>query len=199
MASPPPVADTMPPRGVPVATPARLDAAALRSLFERLAAHGGTETRFVERRISSLLNEAAESRGVLRYVPPDRFEKRTESPEVQGLVIAGETATVEPANGTRRTLRVDQHPALATLASSLRALLGGDLDALHRAFVVAASGDASRWRIDLVPRDEEARALVTRIDARGQDDTLRRFDLHEAGGDVVELWLIGAGPGPGAK
>ena len=64
-------------------------------LMQTLAQRGPESARFVEKKYLAILDKPVESSGELRYVPPDRLEKRTLKPKPESLVLAGDQLSVE--------------------------------------------------------------------------------------------------------
>src|SRR5947207_3039459 len=60
-------------------------------LMQGLAARAPGKARFVERKYIAILDKPVESSGELRYIPPDRLEKRTLAPKPELLVLEGGT------------------------------------------------------------------------------------------------------------
>src|SRR3954464_11648857 len=68
----------------------------LDDLMKMLAQRGPESARFVEKKYLAVLdNKPVESSGELRYLPPNRIEKRTLKPKPDSLVVDNDQATVE--------------------------------------------------------------------------------------------------------
>ena len=81
-------------RGAATPAPAALSPSS--DLMRMLAQRGPESARFVEKKYLAVLdNKPVESSGELRYVPPNRIEKRTLKPKPDSLVVDGDKAIVE--------------------------------------------------------------------------------------------------------
>ncbi len=147
------------------------------------------EARYVERRFLAVLRAPLETRGTLRFDAPDRLEKAGD-PGADGVaervVVAGSLLTVEHG-AAPVALDLREHPEVAALVESVRALLAGDGAALRRDFEIDLAGDAARWQMVLSPRRHE---LVRWLRVDGMAATVTRIETQEADGDRSEL-LVG--------
>lgn len=155
----------------------------LEDLFARFAAVGSSNARFVETREVSLLNAPMESSGTLTYRRPDFLEKRTLQPQAESLRLDGDRLTLTQADGASRTLSVSSMPEIQSYVESIRATLRGDVPTIMRFYEVALDGTEQDWRMQLVPRADEARATVRRIVIAGREATIRRIEVQQADGD----------------
>lgn len=155
----------------------------LEDLFARFAAVGSSTARFVETREVSLLNAPMESSGTLTYRRPDFLEKRTLQPQAESLRLDGDRLTLTRADGASRTLSVSSMPEIQSYVESIRATLRGDVPTIMRFYEVALDGTEQDWRMQLVPRADEARATVRRIVIAGREAAIRRIEVQQADGD----------------
>ncbi|CAO3409174.1 LolA-related protein [Azospirillum largimobile] len=155
----------------------------LEDLFARFAAVGSSTARFVEIREVSLLNAPMESSGTLTYRRPDFLEKRTLQPQAESLRLDGDRLTLTQADGASRTLSVSSMPEIQSYVESIRATLRGDVPTIMRFYEVALDGTEQDWRMQLVPRADEARATVRRIVIAGREAAIRRIEVQQADGD----------------
>lgn len=155
----------------------------LEDLFARFAAVGSSNARFVETREVSLLNAPMESSGTLTYRRPDFLEKRTLQPQAESLRLDGDRLTLTRADGASRTLSVSSMPEIQSYVESIRATLRGDVPTIMRFYEVALDGTEQDWRMQLVPRADEARATVQRIVIAGREAAIRQIEVQQADGD----------------
>jgi hypothetical protein len=140
--------------------------------------------RFVERKYLKVLKAPLELRGTLTYVAPGKLEKRTLSPKPETLTIEGDRLTIESAaRNERRTLRLQAYPVLWAFVESIRSTLSGDIAALERFYRVELEGSRARWRLYLVPRDSEMRAVISLISIGGSRGRVERIEVQETRGD----------------
>jgi len=151
-------------------------------LMQALAARGPERARFVERKFIAILDKPVESSGLLRYVPPDRLEKRTLAPKPELLVLERGTLTLE-RDKRKLTLQLRDYPQIAAIVESLRGMLAGDRTALEKVYRLEAHGNRERWTLVMLPSDTKLAELVLRIDVEGTRDRVRSIEIRQADGD----------------
>src|SRR5262245_50160772 len=156
----------------------------LARLMQELAAVKTSKGRFVERRYVGILTAPLESSGTLLYVAPDRLEKRTLSPRAESMLLEGDQLTLESEQPKRRrSIRLDDYPAVGVFVESIRATLAGDLTALKRVFDIALEGDERRWRMLLRPGEPKMQELVSEIRISGSRGIIDSIEFLEPNGD----------------
>jgi outer membrane lipoprotein carrier protein LolA len=153
-------------------------------LMRELGAVKRSQARFVERKYLKVLNAPLELRGTLTYSAPGKLEKRTLSPRPETLTVEGDRLTIESAaRNERRTLRLQDYPVLWAFVESIRSTLSGDIAVLERFYRVELEGGPAQWRLYLVPRGQEMRAVISLIRIGGSRDRVDLIEVHEANGD----------------
>ena len=153
-------------------------------LMQELAKVKASKGRFVERRYLGVLTAPLESSGTLLYVAPDRLEKRTLSPRVESVLLEGDQLTLESEQPKRRrSIRLEDYPAVGVFVESIRSTLAGDLPALKRLFEIALEGDERRWRMVLRPGEPKMQELVSEIRISGRGGTIGSIEFLEPNGD----------------
>jgi Outer membrane lipoprotein carrier protein LolA-like len=151
-------------------------------LMQGLAQRGAERSLFVEKKFIAILDRPLESSGELRYVPPDRLEKRTFKPKPESLVLDRDTLAIERGN-QKHALRLQDHPEVAAFVESLRGTLAGDRKALERVYRLELHGNEERWTLVMYPSDAKLAAMVLRIDVTGTRDRVRSIEILQADGD----------------
>lgn len=151
-------------------------------LMQSLAQRGTERALFVERKFIAILDKPLESSGELRYVPPDRLEKRTLQPRPESLVLDRDRLSIERGN-QKHSLRLQDYPEIAAVVDSLRGTLAGDRKALERVYRLELHGSAERWTLVMLPSDARLAAMVLRIDVTGTRDRVRSIEILQADGD----------------
>ncbi|MGH7747250.1 MAG: LolA-related protein, partial [Candidatus Dormibacteria bacterium] len=169
------------------AAAAEPDAAALVAGLRQAAP---ARTAYTEVRFSSLLDRPLVLRGELTYPGPGRLGKRVDTPYREDTTIADGEVTVVRGARKPRHFSLSQAPELEGFLHGFLALLGGDANALAAKFTIAASGDATRWQLTLIPRDARLRRPVATIEVDGSGSHARCFVTREAGDDANVL-LVG--------
>jgi hypothetical protein len=156
----------------------------VQQLMRELSEVKRSQVRFVERKYLKVLNAPLELRGTLTYVAPGNLEKRTLSPKPETLTVEGDRLTIEnAARNERRTLRLQDYPVLWAFVESIRSTLSGDIAALERFYRVELEGGRARWRLYLVPRDPDMRAVISLINIGGSRGRVERIEVQETRGD----------------
>lgn len=169
--------------GLLLAAPSALAAEwGITQLMQDLAQRGAERGLFVERKFIAILDKPLESSGELRYVPPDRLEKRTLKPKPELLVLDRDRLSVERGNQTH-SLRLSEYPEIAAFVESLRGTLAGDRTALERVYRLELHGERERWTLVMFPSDTRLAAMVLRIDVTGTRDRVRSIETLQADGD----------------
>lgn len=164
-------------------------------LMQELAKVKTSKARFVERRYVGILTAPLESSGTLLYVAPDRLEKRTLSPRVEGMLLEGEQLTLESEQPKRRrSIRLADYPAIGVFVESIRSTLAGDLAALKRLFDIALEGDERRWRMVLKPTDRNMQELLSEIRVGGSRATIDSIEFLEPNGDRSTMTITRDAP-----
>lgn len=168
-------------------------------LMQGLAQRGAERALFVEKKFIAILDKPLESSGELRYVPPDRLEKRTLKPRPESLVLDRDSLAIERGN-QKRSLRLQDYPEIGVFVESLRGTLAGDRKALERVYRLELHGNQDRWTLVMYPSDDKLAAIVLRIDVTGTRDRVRSIEILQADGDrslmTVEP-LVGAAAAAG--
>jgi len=164
-------------------------------LMQELAAVKASKGRFVERRYVGILTTPLESSGTLLYVAPDRLEKRTLSPRVESVLLEGDQLTLESAQPKRRrSIRLEDYPAVGVFVESIRSTLAGDLAALKRLFEIGLEGDERRWRMVLRPTDRNMQELLSEIRVGGSRGTIASIEFLEPNGDRSTMTITRDAP-----
>lgn len=165
------------------------------AVLQALAQPVPTNTRFVERRESDLLDAPLILRGEMTRPDADRLVRSVLAPYSERSEIHGERVVVTREDGRERRFSLRRAPALAALRDGLQALLSGDVQALQASFevtleeTVADSVDgAGAWRFTMHPHSARVAEHIERLEAVGRGDTLRCLLTHEADGSVS--WLL---------
>lgn len=167
-------------------TPAKQDSHTawdVQQLMLELGAVKRSQARFTERKYLKALNAPLELSGTLRYEAPGKLDKRTLKPKPEALVVDGDRLTIERAGKPARKLRLQDYPVLWAFVESIRSTLNGDIAALEHFYRVELEGSRSRWRLYLVPRDPDMRAVISQISVGGSRDRIERIEVQETRGD----------------
>jgi hypothetical protein len=172
----------------------------LPQLMSAMAGIKSERRKFTELKYMTMLTAPLESSGLLIYEAPGHLEKHTLSPRDERMVLDQGVITLESrARHVRRTLMASQYPAVEAFVESMRATLAGDQNALTRYYQTRLEGRAADWRLQLVPRDPEARKLVRDIAIAGRGSEVTAIEILEADGTRTVMTVgaeVRAGEGP---
>lgn len=161
---------------------ARGDDAALDAVLERMASTSGVEAVFEERKELSLLTEPLDSRGVLYFVPPDRFARFTLHPGFTSLVVDGGVVHVREGRDGEDT-DLSGNPIARVFAENFVALWSGDRARLEHLYAPELRGDPERWELRLEPRRAPLAGALDAITLRGDREAVREMVVQERDGD----------------
>ncbi len=156
-------------------------------LMTAMAAVGERDHRFTETRTDPLLGAPIKSEGRLGWRAPDRVEKITETPAAERFVLEGTTVTLTRPGDKPRSLSINADPRLAPLVESLRAMLAGDRKGLERYFLLALTGDDTRWSVTLTPRYQSLKETLTSVVYTGHGGVIEKIVTTDAGGGVSTM------------
>lgn len=163
------------------AAPAKADWT-LQRLLEGFARTREARASFVERKRIAVLDRPLVSSGELRFLAPDRLEKRTLRPKPERLRVEGDRLSLERGE---RSLELDlrSYPEVAAFVESMRGTLAGDLNALERFYALRLEGEPAAWALTLTPRSSAMAALVARVRIAGRHAEISVIEIEQANGD----------------
>lgn len=161
----------------------------LAAVLERMASTPGVEASYVERKELSLLARPLESRGVIYFVPPDRFARFTTEPGFSSLVVDGEGVRFrEGRDGEEMDL--SGSPMARGFVESFMVLWRGDREELARLYALelepgSADGTSGEggWALRLTPRHAPLSRMIRAILLEGDEGGMRRMTVEEKDGD----------------
>src|SRR3989339_1240683 len=134
----------------------------IQQLMQGLSQVKEAKGKFVERKFLSVLKQPLESSGMLLFQAPDHLEKHTLAPKVETLVLDQGVLTIDSkARNIKRTLVLQEYPAIWAFVESIRSTLAGDLPTLQRFYQIELDGDAARWKMKLLPIELKMRDVVS--------------------------------------
>lgn len=167
----------------------------LPQLMQSLAQVQSSQGKFVERKHLAVLDVPLTSSGTLSFQAPGHLEKHTLEPKDESLVLDGGVLTIEnKTRNIKRTLVVQQYPAVWAFVESIRSTLAGDLPMLQRFYKVELKGDAAKWRMKLLPLEQKTRDMVKEIVISGRGDRVTVIEMLEANGDRDTMTVSGEKP-----
>ncbi len=159
----------------------------LETLATALGERGAGNATYRQTRYLGVLDEPLRSSGQLTFEPPDRLIQEQRKPEAQRLMLTGNHLVLE-ADGRRREVDLADSSRGAALATSLRGVLNGRIDALEKDYKLVLDDRPDKgWRLTLLPRDSELAEKIRRIEVIGHLDgdhaEAERLTMEFANGD----------------
>jgi Outer membrane lipoprotein carrier protein LolA-like len=153
-------------------------------LMQSMAGVKSSRKKFTERKFMSVLTTPLESSGTLSYRAPAWLEKHTLHPRDEKMVLDhGIIYIANRAGQVQRSMMVDQYPAIGAFVESIRATLAGDQKALDKYYRAMLAGNASRWHLQLTPKDPATLEVVREIRMKGRGNLIDTIEILEANGD----------------
>lgn len=176
---------------VPSAASSVAAAWGLPQLMQNLARVQSSHGKFVEKKYLSVLNQPLESSGTLSFQAPAHLEKHTLLPKVESLVLDQGVLTIEnSARNIKRTLVLQEYPAVWAFVESIRSTLVGDLPMLERFYAIKLEGSEAKWRMQLLPLDLKTREVMREIVIVGRGNRLTSIETSESNGDHSTLTVV---------
>lgn len=146
---------------------------------------------FEEATYSSLLTEPLKVRGLLRFTPPATMEKAITDPFRERYVIEGEQVLFESERkGIKRTISLEDYPALRSFVDAFRASFTGDAVQLQKVYETTLEGTRRQWTLLLRPREREGRSMVDYILFTGSEGHVATIAIRSPDGDRSVMTLL---------
>jgi hypothetical protein len=163
----------------------------VQQLMQGLAQVKEAKGKFTERKFLSVLNRPLESSGTLLFQAPGHLEKHTLAPKVESLVLDQGVLTIDSkARNIKRTLVLQEYPAVWAFVESIRSTLAGDLPTLQRFYKVELEGNTAHWKLHLLPIEKQIREVVREIYVSGHGYWVDSIETKESNGDHTEMKVV---------
>jgi hypothetical protein len=159
-------------------------------LMTLLKSHREFSVPFQEATYSSLLTEPLKARGLLRFVPPERLEKIITAPFNERYVVDGDRVSFESERKhVKRTVSLDEYPALRSFVEAFRSSVTGDVVQLRKVYEVTIDGSRSQWTLLLRPRESSGQSVVDYILLTGSQGRVGTIAIRSPDGDRSVMTL----------
>lgn len=163
----------------------------LPQLMQSMAQVQRSQGKFKERKYLSVLIAPLDFSGTLSFRAPDHLEKHTLKPKVESLVLDQGVLTIDSkARNIKRTLVLQEYPAVWAFVESIRSTLAGDLPTLQRFYKIRFKGTATKWSMRLRPLEQTTRRVVSEIVISGRGNHVTHIETYEANGDHSMMTVI---------
>jgi hypothetical protein len=155
---------------------------ALAEILDRMASTHGVEAVFEERKEVALLEAPLESRGVIYFVPPDRFARFTSSPGFSALVVTGDAVHLREGRDGE-PIDLSGNRMARVFVENFVTLWSGDRERLERLYAPEFRGTLDAWELRLVPRRPPLADILAAITLKGDRAAMRDLLVEERDGD----------------
>lgn len=160
--------------------------AAWRGILDAISRRRPVESRFIENRYHRVRRKPFTSPGVMRHDPALGVSLARTTDAGEEVVLVKPDGLYRRDNGRFEKI---PHDVPATRAPRLLlAVIGFDRTAVARDFTVAGKISGDAWTLELVPKSEELRAIVSKLTVSGERDRIDRITLHD--GDFIRLEIF---------
>jgi hypothetical protein len=175
--------------------PAAPAAWGLPQLMQSLAQVKSSQGKFTERKYLAVLIAPLDSSGTLLFQAPGHLEKHTLKPKAESLVLDQGVLTIDSkARNIKRTLVLQEYPAVWAFVESIRSTLAGDLPTLQRFYKVKLKGNAAKWSMLLIPLDQKTRQVMSEIVISGRGARVTHIETTEPNGDHALMTVVEEAP-----
>lgn len=157
----------------------------LEAVLQRMASTPGVEAIYVESKELSLLAVPLASRGVIYFVPPDRFARFTTEPGFSSLVVDGGGVHFREGRDGE-DVDLSGSPMARGFVESFMVLWSGDRTKLTRLYELELEGGGAGdpgWTLRLSPRHAPLSRMIRVITLRGDAGGTRAMTVEEKDGD----------------
>jgi hypothetical protein len=163
----------------------------LPQLMQSLAQVKSSQAKFKERKYLAVLIAPLDSSGTISFQAPDHVEKHTLKPKAESLVLDQGVLTIDSkARNIKRTLVLQEYPAVWAFVESIRSTLAGDLPTLQRFYKVKLKGNAAKWSMQLEPLDQRTRQVMSEIVISGHGARVTSIETTESNGDHALMTVV---------
>jgi hypothetical protein len=163
----------------------------LPQLMQGLAQVQSSKAKFTERKYLAVLIAPLDSSGTLLFQAPGHLEKHTLKPKAENLVLDQGVLTIDSkARNIKRTLVLQEYPAVWAFVESIRSTLAGDLPTLQRFYKISLKGNATKWSMQLLPLDQKTRQVMSEIVISGRGAHVTNIETTESNGDHAMMTVV---------
>ncbi|MDH4188120.1 MAG: hypothetical protein OEV08_14105, partial [Nitrospira sp.] len=138
----------------------------------------------------SLLTEPLIVRGLLRFTPPSTLEKEVREPYHERYIIDGDRVIFESERRRiKKTLSLEDYPALRSFVEAFRSSLTGDVAQLKRVYETTVEGTSRQWTLLLRPHDRAGRSMVDYLLLSGSEGRIATIAIRAPDGDRSVMTL----------
>jgi len=168
--------------GCLLALPLWADEDLLATLAARGRAIQSLEGHFEQQKTIAVLPAPLKSHGHYVFTQGKEVYWETLMPVQSRVLLTPEGISFSDPSGEQNAPAQAQHAGAEVVAKMFMGVIAGELDSMQDYFTLTATGSASAWKIQMVPRSTNISAYITRIEVRGAEFT-EQLEILEANGD----------------
>lgn len=159
-----------------------------KALIDKAATVKSIDCDFTQTRHVSIMDEDMVSKGHMSFAAPDHLEWRYTSPNPMGLVLDGETVTIESA-GKSNTADTRQNRMYREISRLLMGSISGSALTDSRTFETSVTKDKGFIVAELVPKKAELKRMWSKMTMYFTASTMiaDHIEILEAGGDTTTI------------
>src|SRR4030095_5710853 len=113
------------------------------------------------------------------------------SPFRERYLVEGDRVTLESERkGVKRTISLEEYPALRSFVVAFRSSLNGDAARLRQVYEVTLDGSRGKWTLLLRPREPSGRSVVDYILLTGSEGRVGTIAIRSPNGDRSVMTLL---------
>lgn len=174
---------------------AALGADTLGEIRIRLNAHPVVRAEFTQTRRIAALEKPLVTQGRFLVSRGEGVAWQIEHPYRSSYVLKQDSILEVAADGTRTVRGERDAGAAARINQLVRAATAGDDEAFTNWFQVQASLEGTRWRIALIPKQQQIAQYVRRVDVAGSE-FVEEVEIESSNGDQTRLAFRNHRQGP---
>jgi hypothetical protein len=157
---------------------------AMNDSFGRLAEKAVVSGTFVQTKRIKRLGRDLSSKGDFIFSAKDGVYWKVLAPFPSTVIMTPTRLVQRSPEGATSVLDSKDSAVFKRIADTMQAVFSGSTAALEAEFAVYFQGDASSWRLGLIPKEKAVRDIAASILVEG-GDSIRSMRLVEATGDAV--------------
>jgi len=165
-------------------SPANVKSPEIQKVMQVLSAEETVNGTFVQKRTVLKIKRTFESSGKFEISQKNGITWDMEKPFASKLVITDSKIVQTNADGSEVEMASSDNVIFREIATSMRAVLGGNLSALEKRFDLYFVQKKNIWNVGLVPKEKMIQSTIASIALEG-DQSLKKVELVDGEGNVL--------------
>jgi len=156
----------------------------LREILKSISRSKNKTLKFVETKVVHSLGLKLKSSGTYFFRSPQIFEKITENPAWERVLIKKNSMSIENENGTD-ILYLQQHPSLRIVVDSIRSVFVGNFVSLRDTFEIKFLAHGKKWSFQLTPKQSAFEQAIQSVIFSGIRSQVSNIRINQFDGDEI--------------